>query len=114
MRPIPFPAWLAAVILILALSGPGLALAAPPIRPQQLASTGTAIDDTVITGKIKAAYLKDPLVGVLDIHVDTYRGMVTLDGTVNTEEEKTRAATLARSVEGVREVKNNIQVRPPR
>lgn len=113
MRPIPFPAWLAAVILILALSGPGLALAAPPERPQ-LASTGTAIDDTVITGKIKAAYLKDPLVGVLDIHVDTYRGMVTLDGTVNTEAEKTQAATLARSVEGVREVKNNIQVRPPR
>jgi hyperosmotically inducible protein len=76
-----------------------------------LASTGMAIDDTAITTKIKAAYVQDPLVGALDIHVDAYRAVVRLGGTANSEAEKERAATLARSIEGVREVRNDIQVR---
>jgi hypothetical protein len=89
------------------------ALAELPIVPV-LAGTGTAIDDTVITTKIKAAYVQDPLVGALDIHVDTYRGVVRLRGSAHSEAEKERAATVARSIEGVREVQNNIEVRQPR
>ncbi|HYE33811.1 BON domain-containing protein [Methylocaldum sp.] len=87
-----------------------IAVASPSAR-LLLASTGTAIDDTVITTKIKAAYLRDPVVGVLEIHVDTIRGIVYLSGLANTEAEKERAATLAQSIEGVLEVKNDIRVK---
>lgn len=89
---------------------PSLALAQSPDAPQ-LASTGSAIDDTVITTKIKAAYVQDPVVGVLDIGVETVRGVVHLRGQVNSEAEKERAATIAKSVEGVQEVQNDIRVK---
>ncbi|MBP1150119.1 MULTISPECIES: BON domain-containing protein [unclassified Methylocaldum] len=85
---------------------------ADPLDRPFLASTGTVIDDTVITTKIKAAYVRDPVVGALDIHVDTIKGVVYLSGLANSEAEKEKAATLAKTVEGVVEVKNNIQVKP--
>jgi osmotically-inducible protein OsmY len=87
------------------------ALASPSDRPL-LASTGMVSDDTVITAKIKAAYIRDPVVGALDIHVDTIKGVVYLSGLADNEAEKERAATLAQSIEGVVEVKNNIPVKP--
>lgn len=113
MRFIRSTGLLAAIALISSFGIEGLALAGAPDGPV-LASTGTAIDDTLITTKIKAAYVQDPLVGALDIHVDTYRGIVRLGGTANSEAEKARAAELARSIEGVREIQNNIQVRQAR
>jgi len=88
-----------------------IALAGPLDYPR-LASTGTVIDDTVITTKIKAAYVRDPVVGALDIHVDTIKGVVYLSGLADNEAEKERAATLAQGIEGVVEVKNNILVKP--
>lgn len=106
---------LAACVLIFACGMPGLApadSAASPNGALRLASTGTVIDDTVITTKIKAAYVQDPLVSTLDIEVDTERGVVRLGGFANSEAEKERAATLARSVDGVVEVRNDIQVKP--
>jgi hyperosmotically inducible protein len=113
MRSIPALRPLTASLLIFSCGIPWPVPAGPPDGPA-LASTGTAIDDTVITTKIKAAYVQDPLVGALDIHVDTYGGIVRLAGTANSEAEKERAATIARSIEGVREVQNNIQVRQAR
>jgi osmotically-inducible protein OsmY len=47
------------------------------------------------------------VVGALDIHVDTIEGVVYLSGLANSEADKEQAATLAKTVEGVVEVRNN-------
>jgi osmotically-inducible protein OsmY len=74
-------------------------------------STGQVIDDTAIHTKVKAALVNDPVVSATAINVDVARGVVTLDGTVNGDVEKRKAEEIARGVEGVRTVQNNIVVR---
>jgi osmotically-inducible protein OsmY len=78
-----------------ALIGPGAALAAP---------------DGWITAKTKMALLTAEDVPATQINVDTVDGRVTLHGTVASAEEKARAEKAARTVEGVREVRNLLQV----
>lgn len=76
-------------------------------------STGQVIDDTAILTKTKAALVNDPVVSGMAINVDVERGVVTLDGAVNGEVEKQKAEQIARGVDGVRAVENNIVVRQP-
>lgn len=69
------------------------------------------VKDSVITTKIKAEYAKDKQVSFRRIHVDTDdSGVVTLSGTARSKAEKDKAATIAKNVEGVASVKNNIKV----
>jgi osmotically-inducible protein OsmY len=70
------------------------------------------ISDPWITTKVKTTLLSAEDVDGLDINVDTVDARVTLHGRASTGAEKERAAALARSVEGVREVRNLIQVVP--
>lgn len=72
---------------------------------------GGYVDDKVLEGRVKTALLNDPAVSGLAVNVETYKGTVQLSGFVNTSEEKQRAAEVARSVEGVQEVRNNITVK---
>ncbi|MCL5800996.1 MAG: BON domain-containing protein [Gammaproteobacteria bacterium] len=72
---------------------------------------GTAIDDTAITAKIKAAIIGDPSLKVLQINVDTVNGMVTLTGTVDSVQSSDRAKELAGAVEGVKSVDNRLTVK---
>lgn len=74
-------------------------------------STGQVIDDTAIHTKVKAALVNDPVVAGTAINVDVERGVVTLDGAVNGDVEKQKAGDIARGVEGVRSVSNNLVVR---
>lgn len=74
-------------------------------------STGDYVDDAAITSKVKAALLKDPVVGGLAIDVDTTKGRVRLGGTAKSETERSKAAELARSVNGVLSVQNDIVVK---
>ena len=78
-------------------------------RTQQ--STGEMVDDAAITTKVKAAFVRDPLVKALDVSVDTFKGTVQLSGFVNTAEEKARAEQVARTVSGVTNVQNNLAVK---
>lgn len=73
--------------------------------------TGEYFDDSVVTAKIKAAILKDPVTKVLDIQVTTFRGAVQLSGFVTSKAEADRAVELARGVAGVKSVKNDMQIR---
>ena len=75
-------------------------------------TVGETIDDTTITTRVKTAMLNDPAVGGLRIDVDTFKGVVTLNGRVKSETEKTQAITLARRVDGVTEVKDALQIIP--
>lgn len=74
-------------------------------------STGEYIDDASTTTKVKAAYVKDPLVKALAVNVDTFKGTVQLSGFVDTAEQKARAEQIAAAIPGVQAVTNNITVK---
>ena len=74
-------------------------------------STGEYVDDATITTKVKAAFVRDEVVKALDVKVETFKGVVQLSGFVDTAEQKSRAAELARGIAGVQDVRNNITVK---
>jgi hyperosmotically inducible periplasmic protein len=75
-------------------------------------AAASAAPDAWLTAKTKMALLTAEDVPAGKIDVDTVDGRVTLHGTVASAAEKTRAEAAARSVEGVREVRNLLQVVP--
>ena len=75
------------------------------------ASTGEMIDDSVITAKVKTELIRDEFVKARDVNVDTFRGTVQLSGFVERDEQKQRAGEIARQINGVRDVVNNITVK---
>ena len=76
-------------------------------------STGEYIDDSAITTKVKAALLAEPGIRSYQISVETFKGVVQLSGFVDTQQQKDKAAEIARRVDGVSSVKNNIIVKQP-
>ncbi|HZP59019.1 MAG TPA: BON domain-containing protein [Opitutaceae bacterium] len=75
-------------------------------------STGAYLDDSAITTKVKANLVNDDTVKAREVKVDTYQGVVQLSGFVDTAEQKNRAAEVAAAVPGVKDVRNNIVVKP--
>lgn len=73
--------------------------------------TGEYIDDSAITAKVKSLMVRDPDLKAREITVETYKGVVQLSGFVSTRDEKDKAAALARGVEGVKSVKNDIRIK---
>jgi hyperosmotically inducible protein len=71
-----------------------------------------AAKDTWITTASKVRLFANPATPALDINVDTLGGVVTLFGTVPTEEARRAAETEVRKVDGVRSVENDLQVVP--
>ena len=74
-------------------------------------STGEYIDDSGITASVKAAIYNDPMLKVGQISVETYKGVVQLSGFVDSKQAARRAVELARSVKGVKSVKNSLVVK---
>ena len=74
-------------------------------------NAGTAVDDTMITGKVKAALLADSEVKGLDIHVDTKDGDVTLSGTVDSQAQIDNAQRIAKTIDGVKNVNSTLTVK---
>jgi len=68
--------------------------------------------DAWITTKVKMALLADAGLEGVRVNVDTIDGLVTLHGRVESDATKAKAAEVARSIEGVREVRNLLQVKP--
>jgi hyperosmotically inducible periplasmic protein len=77
-------------------------------------TTGEYIDDKTINAKVKAALLNDARVSGIQVNVETYDGVVQLSGFVDDPEQIPRATEVAQGVEGVRAVRNDLIVRPPR
>ena len=75
-------------------------------------SMGQYVDDATITSRVKARMAEDPAVSAMRIQVETLNGTVQLAGFAATQAEKDKAGMLARGVPDVREVRNNIIVRP--
>jgi len=74
-------------------------------------SVGEAVDDTVITTKVKALYVEDPVVNALNVNVETFKGVVQLSGFANNQTEINRASEIARGVKGVSSVKNDVRLK---
>jgi hyperosmotically inducible protein len=70
----------------------------------------SAVSDSWITAKTKIALFGDDRVSGWEVNVDTKSGVVSLTGKVDSAEAKARAEQVARDIDGVREVRNNLQV----
>ena len=73
--------------------------------------TGQALDDAAITTKVKAAIFAEPSLKTLQISVDTVQGVVSLTGSVDSQEERNRAKALASAVDGVKVVENRLALK---
>ncbi|MES2316267.1 MAG: BON domain-containing protein [Pseudomonadota bacterium] len=75
------------------------------------AKTGAVVADSVITTKVKADLFKEPELSAMAIHVETEKGVVMLSGFVDSKADAEKAVRLAKSVEGVSQVKSAIKVK---
>jgi len=94
----------AAALVVLAASGCAVS------RGQQ--SMGAYVDDAGITTAVKAKLFEDKSVAGSSISVETLNGTVMLSGFAKSGTERGTAESLARTVNGVKDVKNQIVVRP--
>lgn len=98
----PFAALLLAVLL-------GSLLGCASTATQE--GTGEYIDDSIITAKVKAEIFSDSSLKSAEINVETFKGVVQLSGFVNSQEAIDRAVALARGVNGVTSVKNDMRIK---
>ena len=97
-----FSALLFAALMVSAL---GCATQSEPQSP------GAYMDDSWITTQVKTAILNEPSLKVLQINVETYKGVVQLSGFVDNAASQAKAVEIARSVKGVTSVKNDLRLR---
>ena len=72
---------------------------------------GEFVDDSVITTKVKALLAEDDFLKSFQISVETYKGTVQLSGFVDSQKAVDKAGEIARSVKGVKSVKNDLSVK---
>jgi len=109
---------LVGALAVLAFAG-SLAVAEDLVADQQTAQATSAgnetviekIDDGALTGKVKAALIANPDTKAYQINVDTQQGVVHLLGAVDSPKAKAAAGTVALSVKGVKEVKNELTIK---
>jgi osmotically-inducible protein OsmY len=73
--------------------------------------TGEYVDDAVITAKVKAAIFNEPTLKAVEINVETYKGVVQLSGFVSTQADINKAVEVARGVNGVKSIKNDMRLK---
>jgi osmotically-inducible protein OsmY len=73
--------------------------------------TAPAVKEETIQAKVSAALVAAPGFGGVDV-TSTEPGVIVLNGTVKTEDEKAKAQMIASNVEGVKTVTNNLTVAP--
>jgi hyperosmotically inducible periplasmic protein len=73
-------------------------------------TAGQYVDDTTITTSVKANLTAEKAANFTRIDVDTTNQVVTLNGVVESADQKAKAEQIARQVGGVKSVKNNLQI----
>lgn len=71
---------------------------------------GSYLDDAAITAKVKTAIFNEPGLKVTRISVATEDHVVELSGSVNSRIERVKAGEVAKRVDGVKRVKNDLKV----
>jgi len=74
-------------------------------------STGQYVDDTAITAKVKAAIFNEPTLKSAEVNVETFKRVVQLSGFVSSQADIQKATAVARSVDGVASVKNDMRLK---
>ena len=74
-------------------------------------STGEYVTDSWITTKVKAALVEDPMVKATEVNVETFKGTVQLSGFVTSDAARSQAVQVARRIEGVTGVKNDMRIK---
>ncbi|MDO8412966.1 MAG: BON domain-containing protein [Gallionellaceae bacterium] len=72
---------------------------------------GEYVDDTVITAKVKSAILEEPSLKSAEINVETFKGIVQLSGFISSAAAERKATEVARSIKGVKSVKNDMRLK---
>lgn len=75
-------------------------------------TVGAYVDDAGITTLIKTRFVENKQVDATSIKVETLNGTVLLSGFAKSSNERATAESIARNVNGVKLVKNEISVRP--
>ena len=88
-----------------------LVLAAGCAATSNRESTGQYVDDSSITTRVKKAIYDEPSLKVTQITVETYKSVVQLSGFVDSSAQIGTAVSVARSVDGVTAVKNDMRVK---
>ena len=74
-------------------------------------TVGNVVDDGILTAKVKSALLADPDVKSFDIAIVTRKGEVQLSGFVDNQAQIDRAIEIARGVEGVQSIGNEMSIK---
>ena len=80
------------------------------VRGQE--TPGAYIDNVSITTAVKAKFVEDKTVDAAAVKVQTLNGTVQLSGFAKSNAERAQAEYLARNTKGVRQVRNDLLVRP--
>jgi hyperosmotically inducible protein len=96
----------AAMTALVLLASPGCAVT----RGQE--TVGAYVDDATITTQIKARFVDNTYINAASISVETLNGTVLLSGFAKSLMEKTTAESVAKTVNGVKAVKNEIAIQP--
>ncbi|HTR43032.1 MAG TPA: BON domain-containing protein [Pseudomonadales bacterium] len=73
-------------------------------------STGQYIDDKTMQHQVRDALSDNAEYKFDNVNVDVYRGQVQLSGFVQNSDQKSKAKDIAKSVQGVKDVENNISI----
>ncbi|HTP34941.1 MAG TPA: BON domain-containing protein [Candidatus Acidoferrales bacterium] len=76
-----------------------------------LAKDPSKINDDTITDQIRINLANDKVIGAYPFEVNVKNGVVTLTGTTDTPGQRSRAASVAKKVKGVKSVVNNIALK---
>ena len=80
------------------------------MRDQQ--TVGSYVDDSAISNRVRLHFVESPIVSMHAIDVETLKGIVQLSGFAKSQSERNEADRIARSVNGVRDVRNDVIVKP--
>lgn len=69
------------------------------------------VDDTVITTKVKAAFLREESLKSAEINVETFKGAVQLSGFVKYQADINKAVEVTKAIGGVMSVKNDMRLK---
>lgn len=88
-----------------------LVLAAGCASTRTQESVGEYVDDSTITAKVKTAIFNEPDLKAAEVNVETFKGVVQLSGFVSSEAARAKAGEVARSVGGVKAVRNDTRLK---
>ncbi|EIQ78024.1 molecular chaperone OsmY [Citrobacter youngae] len=79
------------------------------VRDSKNTSVKGYAGDTAITSEVKAKLLADDIVPSRKVKVETTDGVVQLSGTVDSQAQSERAESIAKAIDGVKSVKNDLK-----